>query len=103
MSIKLIDCTLRDGSHAINYQFNKELTKTILLGLEKTGIQWIEMGHGKGLGASKKYKKPAVLSDEMYIDIAKNCLTKSNFGFFARKNFPKKRILKMLPRKVLIL
>ena len=54
MGIKIIDCTLRDGSHAINYQFNKELTKTILLGLEKAGIQWIEMGHGKGLGASKK-------------------------------------------------
>lgn len=99
MSIKIIDCTLRDGSHAINYQFNEELTKTIILGLEKAGIQWIEMGHGKGLGASKKYKKPAVLSDEMYIDIAKNCLTKSNFGFFCQKEFSEKEDIKNAAKK----
>jgi len=99
VSIKIIDCTLRDGSHAINYQFNKELTEKILLGLEKAGIQWIEMGHGKGLGASKKYKKPASLSDEMYIDIAKECLTKSNFGFFCQKEFSEKEDIKNAAKK----
>lgn len=99
MSIKIIDCTLRDGSHAINYQFNEELTKEILLGLEKAGIQWIEMGHGKGLGASKKCKKPAALSDEMYIDLAKNCLTKSNFGFLCQKEFSEKKDIKSAAKK----
>jgi len=99
VSIKIIDCTLRDGSHAINYQFNEELTKEILLGLEKAGIQWIEMGHGKGLGASKKCKKPATLSDEMYIDLAKNCLTKSNFGFLCQKEFSEKKDIKSAAKK----
>lgn len=99
MSIKIIDCTLRDGSHAINYQFNEELTKEILLGLEKAGIQWIEMGHGKGLGASKKCKKPAALSDEMYIDLAKNCLTKSNFGFLCQREFSEKKDIKSAAKK----
>lgn len=99
MSIKIIDCTLRDGSHAINYQFNEELTKKILLGLEEAGIQWIEMGHGKGLGASKKCKKPAALSDEMYIDLAKNCLTKSNFGFLCQKEFSEKKDIKSAAKK----
>jgi 4-hydroxy-2-oxovalerate aldolase len=99
VSIKIIDCTLRDGSHAINYQFSEELTKEILLGLEKAGIQWIEMGHGKGLGASKKYKKPAALSDEMYIDLAKNCLTKSNFGFLCQKEFSEKKDIKSAAKR----
>ena len=99
MSIKIIDCTLRDGGHAINYQFSEKLTKEILLGLEKAGIQWIEMGHGMGLGASKKYKEPAALSDEMYIDLAKSCLTKSNFGFLCQKEFSEKKDIKNAAKK----
>lgn len=81
MTLKIIDSTLRDGSHAINYKFGNELTKNILMGLEKAGIEWIEMGHGKGIGASKKCGKPAVLSDEEYIELAKSCLKKAKYGF----------------------
>ena len=44
MTIKILDSTLRDGSNAINFQFGKELTRNILSGLEKGGIEWIEMG-----------------------------------------------------------
>lgn len=99
MSLKIIDCTLRDGSHAINYQFSEELTKNILIGLEKAGIQWIEMGHGKGLGASKKSKEPAALSDEMYIDLAKKCLKKSSFGFLCQKEFSEKKDIKSAAKR----
>ena len=99
MTLKIIDCTLRDGSHAINYQFGRELTQNILLGLEKAGIRLIEMGHGRGLGASKKYKEPAALSDEMYIDLAKNCLTKSSFGFLCQKEFSEKKDIKLAAKK----
>lgn len=81
MTLKIIDSTLRDGGHAINYKFGNELTKNILMGLEKAGIEWIEMGHGKGIRASKKCGKPAVLSDEEYIELAKSCLKKAKYGF----------------------
>ena len=57
------------------------------------------MGHGKGLGASKKYKEPAALSDEMYIDLAKNCLTKSCFGFLCQKKFTEKEDIKNAAKK----
>ncbi len=63
MTIKIVDTTLRDGSNAINFQFGRKLTQNILVGLEQVGIEWIEIGHGLGLGASKKCGKPALLSD----------------------------------------
>jgi len=99
VTLKIIDCTLRDGSHAINYQFGRELTQNILLGLEKAGIQWIEMGHGKGLGASEKCVESASLSDEEYIDLAKGCLKKANFGFIFLKEFGEKKNIKSAAKR----
>jgi 4-hydroxy-2-oxovalerate aldolase len=95
MTIKILDTTLRDGSNAINFQFGKELTRNILSGLEKGGIEWIEMGHGLGLGATKKCGKPAPLSDEEYMDLAKNTLKKANFGFIILKKFGEKKDIKL--------
>jgi len=95
MSLKIIDCTLRDGSNAIDFQFGRDLTKRILLGLEQAGIEWIEMGHGLGLGATEKCGKPAPLSDVEYMDLAKNTLKKANFGFIILKKFGEKKDIKL--------
>ena len=102
MALKIIDCTLRDGSNAINFKFERDLTKIILTGLEKAGIRWIDMGHGLGLGASKKSCKPASLSDEAYMELAKSSLKKAKFGFFSWQNLEKKKILNLHPKKVWI-
>jgi len=99
MTIKIIDTTLRDGSNAINFQFGRKLTKNVLTGLEQAGIEWIEMGHGLGLGANKKCGKPALLSDEEYIDLAKTCLKKANFGFIFLPKFGEKKDIKLIAEK----
>lgn len=99
MSIKVIDCTLRDGSHSIDYKFDSVLTRKILVGLEKAGIKWIEMGHGRGLGASKRSNKPASLTDEEYISLAKDCLKEAKFGFLCQKKFATKDDIKMASEK----
>jgi len=95
MTIKILDTTLRDGSNAINFQFDRELTQKILSDLEKGGIEWIEMGHGLGLGATNKCGKPAPLSDEEYMDLAKSTLKKANFGFIILKKFGEKKDIKL--------
>lgn len=95
MTIKILDTTLRDGSNAINFQFDRELTQKILSDLEKGGIEWIEMGHGLGLGATRKCGKPAPLSDAEYMDLAKNILKKANFGFIILKKFGEKKDIKL--------
>jgi len=96
MTIKILDSTLRDGSNAINFQFDRKLTQKILSGLEKGGIEWIEMGHGLGLGATKKCGKPAPLSDEEYMDLAKSTLKKAYFGFIILKKFGEKKDIRLV-------
>jgi len=99
MALKIIDCTLRDGGNAISFKFKKDLTKNILVSLEKAGVRWIDLGHGFGLGASKKCGKPATLSDEEYMEIANSCLKKAKYGFFFLAKFGEKKDIKLASKK----
>lgn len=52
MRIKVIDTTLRDGSHAVNHTFTPEQVKAVCKGLDEGGIYCAEVGHGAGVGGS---------------------------------------------------
>jgi len=69
--ITLLDCTLRDGSYVINYQFTAEDTYIVSRALSQAGIPYIEVGHGVGLDAQYKGSGEAAESDIRYIEAAK--------------------------------
>ena len=66
---RILDCTIRDGSYVVDFQFTAEDTAVIAAGLESAGIEWIEIGHGLGLNASNAGKGAAAATDERFVTV----------------------------------
>jgi 4-hydroxy-2-oxovalerate aldolase len=81
-TVNILETTLRDGSYLVDFRFTATDTAWMARELEACGIDFIEIGHGLGLGASKVYA-PAAASDEEYIKAARDALTRAKFGMFA--------------------
>ncbi len=90
----LLDCTIRDGGYAINFQFSSRDTRNISSNLDKSGIRLIEVGHGLGLGASSPANGIAFESDEDYISTAKSVAKNSYIGAFFIPGVGKKEDIK---------
>ena len=85
--IEIIDVTLRDGSNAIDFQFDRPTTRGILKGLDDAGVHFIDLGHGLGLGASEKSGKKAKLTDEEYQLLARDTVKSASWGVFFQPKF----------------
>jgi len=73
---RLIDSTLRDGSHAISHQYHMDDVIQIVQGLDRAGVPVIEIAHGDGIGGSSfNYGFSAVPEKEL---IAKACEVTTN-------------------------
>jgi len=83
MDVKFLDCTIRDGSYAINFNYSCEEIKGIITFLDEAKVDFIELGHGVGLGAWKKGFKKSLCSDEENMKIANEVLKNSKWGMFA--------------------
>lgn len=61
MSIRITDCTIRDGGYLLNKNTDPELVKGIIQGLVKAGIDFVETGflQNQGNGESLVYHKGA--------------------------------------------
>ena len=80
--MKIMDVTLRDGSYANNFQFSCAEQKMITSSLERLGFEYVEIGHGMGLGASSPKNGIALHSDEEYLQTAQKSLKKVKYGMF---------------------
>lgn len=62
--LEILDCTIRDGSYATNYQWDGDILRKIVSTLSQIGIKYIEIGNGVGLGTHRKIRE--ALDDESY-------------------------------------
>jgi 4-hydroxy 2-oxovalerate aldolase len=69
-TVRILDATLRDGSHAIRHRFTPEQVRGIAGGLDAAGVYAIGVGHGDGLGGSSLQLGLSLHSDEELIAAA---------------------------------
>ena len=70
-SLKIVDTTLRDGSHAIAHQYRLDQAVRIGEALDRAGVWAIAVGHGDGLGASSiQYGMPLHSDEELLAAVA---------------------------------
>lgn len=80
--VEILECTLRDGSYSIDFQFNAQETAIISAALENAGIKLIEIGHGTGLNSSNSGKGVAAATDEEYLQAAAETIRHAKWGMF---------------------
>lgn len=80
--LDILECTLRDGSYTIDFQFTAKDTAVIAAALERAGFNMIEVGHGLGLNASKAGKGVAAETDEAYMQAVTEALSRAQWGMF---------------------
>ena len=80
--INILETTLRDGSYAVNFSFTSADTSIICKELESAGFEYIEIGHGVGLNASRCGYGEAIQTDEEYMIAAESVLKKAKYGMF---------------------
>jgi 4-hydroxy 2-oxovalerate aldolase len=81
-NVELLECTLRDGSYAVDFQFTSDFTFQLAAELDRLKFPYIEVGHGMGIDASDKVVRAAA-SDRAYAEATKNAVVKSKWGMFA--------------------
>ncbi|MGB8729814.1 MAG: hypothetical protein WCC99_01115 [Candidatus Sulfotelmatobacter sp.] len=80
--VEILECTLRDGSYAIDFKFTENDTAVLASVLGRIGFRWIEVGHGIGLGAANAGKGAMPASDERLIEAAKRAAPNALIGCF---------------------
>ena len=68
--INLVDTSLRDGMHSVSHSFTPEQIGAVAAALDPTGVRFIEVSHGDGLGGSSYQYGFAAAGDMEYVEAA---------------------------------
>jgi 4-hydroxy 2-oxovalerate aldolase len=59
--VRVVDTSLRDGSHAVSHSYTIEQVRAVASGLDSAGVELIELSHGDGItGSTYNYGFSAV-------------------------------------------
>jgi 4-hydroxy 2-oxovalerate aldolase len=78
----ILDCTIRDGSYAIDFKFTARDSALVAAELDRAGVRWIEVGHGLGLGAAAAGKGRSTDDDLAQVAEAVAAVEHAKIGVF---------------------
>jgi 4-hydroxy 2-oxovalerate aldolase len=68
--VTLVDSSLRDGMHSVRHRFTPEQVAAVAAGLDRAGVDAIEVSHGDGVGGSSIQYGRSAFPDEALIEAA---------------------------------
>ena len=74
------DVTLRDGNHALRHQESRELVRDYCLIADESAVQYVEVGHGNGIGASSALVGFSKETDEVLLTTAREALKQTKLA-----------------------
>lgn len=77
-NVNIIDVTIRQGGFLVHNHLLKEQVADIAKGLEEAGIEFVEVSHGRGIGA-KRAGYPGLFSDAGLLEAARKAAPKLKF------------------------
>ncbi len=83
-SVRICDCSLRDGQNAIAHQLTPAQVSTIAARLDDAGVYAIEVGHGDGLAASSVHFGRALARDDELLSAAAGAIRRAALAFSAQ-------------------
>lgn len=86
-NIIVTDPTLRDGSHACNHQITEEQLLAYASAADQTGIDYIEVGHGNGLGASSLQLGENLIEESRMLSLARSVIKNSKLSVHVMPGF----------------
>jgi 4-hydroxy 2-oxovalerate aldolase len=77
---RVLDSTLRDGSHALRHQYTEAQVATVARALDLAGVPVIEVSHGDGLGGSSFNYGFSRTDERQLIRVAKSAVEKASIA-----------------------
>ncbi|HKY64136.1 MAG TPA: hypothetical protein VJR29_12030 [bacterium] len=74
-NLQIIDVTIRQGGFMVHNNVLKEQVADIAKGLEEAGVSWMEVSHGRGIGA-KRAGYPGLFPDSELLKAARKAAPK---------------------------
>lgn len=81
------DCTLRDGSHACSHQIKKNNFIRYVEAADNACVDYLEVGHGNGLGASSLQLGESLITESEMLALAKSGLKHAKLSVHVMPGF----------------
>lgn len=78
--VTLVDTTMRDGMSSVSHQFTTDDVTRMASGLDRAGIDTIEVAHGIGIGASSIQYGRAAATDPEYVRAAVDAVDQADIA-----------------------